>query len=399
MREDLLIMFAVIGGAATIPFFARRFRVPSATLEIIYGIFLFNSTIHTKPEWLLLLKEIGFIYLMFIAGMELDLKSILKGDRLLWYILIPLLSLSLTPVILVQIGYPFFIGIAASVISAGIIIPVLKELELTRTPFGRDAVGIALTGELLSIVLLTAIDIYHRHGLTVMAGVEGIKLILLFILASLFLRLLYVLAWWNPERVEKVMKSEDPVEEGIRAVISVAFAGAIIAYISGIEPILGSFLAGLIFSYVFKSKGRFEEKINAVGFGFFIPFFFIGVGAGFDIGLLGSLEVLYMSLFLTLIVFLSNIFPLLFFYRFMLLRGIEAAGMSLMLSAPLSLIVVAGTLGLKMGFITPEMNGSLILTALISSIVFPAIFRPISRRILATSAKTNPSSMPSQPSL
>ncbi|GBE36355.1 high-affinity Na(+)/H(+) antiporter NhaS3 [bacterium BMS3Bbin07] len=389
MGEQLLIMFVVIGGAAVIPFFSRKFMLPSAALEIIYGIVLFSVFLSRKPEWFSLLKDIGFIYLMFIAGMELDIRGLMRQGRFFWYVLISALSLLLTPLIFIQMGYSFYIGIAVSVVSAGIIIPVLKESGMIRTDIGQDIIGVALTGELLSIIVLTGIDIYHRLGLTVMAGVEGLKLLLLLGVAAVFLRILYVIAWWHPERIENVMESNDPVEEGIRAVISIAFAGALIAYGSGVEPILGSFMAGLIFSYVFKSKGRFEDKINAVGFGFFTPFFFIGVGADFDPGLLKSLQGISFSLFLTLMVFVSNAFPL-FLARFMGLGSLEAVGMSLILSAPLSMIVVAGTLGVRMGLLTPGMNGSLILTAIISSIIYPSLFRAVSRRM-------GPSSKPLQP--
>jgi len=379
MKGQIFIMFSIIGGAAVIPFFARKLRIPSSALEILYGVALFNTMLHRQPEWFLLLKDFGLIYLMFIVGMELDIRSITKERRLYWYILIPALSLIITPLVLAHLGYPFYTGVAVAMISAGIIIPVLKELEIMDTDTGRDIMGIALTGELISILLLMFLDIYHRHGLTLMAAMEGVKFLILSALAALFLKFLYIIAWWNPEKVERVMESEDPVEEGIRMVIFLAFAGALLAYVSGLEPILGSFMMGLVFSYVFKSKGRFEDKINAVGFGFFTPFFFIGVGADLDINLLRSPGLLYMSLFLTVMVFLSKIFPVLFSH-FMKLRLIDAFGMSLILSAPLSLMVIAGTLGVRMGVINEGMRDALVITAITSTIVFTSFFRPIARR-------------------
>jgi Kef-type K+ transport system membrane component KefB len=385
MREQLFIMFMVIGGSALMPFFARKFRVPSATLEITYGIILFNLVVFNQPEWFILLKELGLIYLMFLVGMELDIRKIIKGHRFYWYILIPLLSLLLMPFVFIQIGYPFYLGIVVAMISAGIIIPVLKESEIIKTEVGRDIIGMALTGELLSILVLMGIDIHHRYGFTFRAGIEGAKFLLLTAIAALFLRFLYIIAWWNPKKVEKIMESEDPVEEGIRVVIFIAFTGALIAYTSGLEPILGSFMAGLVFNSVFKSKGRFEDKINAIGFGFFTPFFFIGVGASLDINILKSFQNLSLSLFLTLMVFMSNIFPLLF-KRFMKLKAIDALGMSLLLSTPLSLMVVAGTLGLKMELITEALKDSLILTAVVSGIIFPSLFRPIAKRIMKNSS-------------
>lgn len=384
MHEHQIAMFFVLLGVAVIPFLARRIRVPSAALEIVYGVVLFNLFLHQRPEWFDVLREIGFIFLMFIAGMELDLRALRASGKSRWYVLIALASFTITPWIFVLLGWPFFLGVAVAMISAGIVIPVLKELDLMKTPLGRDIIGVALTGELLSILALTLIDAYHKHGLTWQAGLELGKLALLFGLAVVVLKLLYLLAWWHPERVEKVMESEDPVEEGIRVVVTLAFTGGLLAAAAGAEPILGSFLAGMVFSYVFRSKGRFEEKINAVGFGFLIPFFFIGVGSQLDLALLTSPSLVLTACFLTLMVLVSNLYPLLL-ARALGLRWIEAVGMSVLLSAPLSMIVVAGTLGQKMGLISTELGSALILTALLASILYPSLFRPIGRKIALAS--------------
>jgi len=380
MENQIFILFSVIGGAALTPFFAQKFSIPSAALEIIYGAVLFNLIIHQQPEWFTILKEFGLIFLMFIVGMELDLRKFTKDRNFRWYVIIPFMSLVITPLLFHLMGYPFYLGIVIAMISAGIIIPVLKETKIIDSKIGRDIIGIALTGELLSILVLVGVDIYHRYGLTARAGMEGTKIIFLFLLAGIFLRFLYILAWWNPKKVERVMESDDPVEEGIRMVIFIAFSGALVAYITGLEPILGSFLAGLIFSYVFKSKGIFEDKINAVGFGFFTPFFFIGVGATLHIELLQSPSTLLLAASFTSIVFISKLFPILFSY-FMRIRILDALGISLILSAPLSMMVVAGTLGVRMKLITDSMNDSLILTAVASSILFPSLFRPLARRL------------------
>jgi Kef-type K+ transport system membrane component KefB len=379
MLEQQLAMFLMLFGVAAIPFVARRLRVPSAALEIVYGMLLFNFFLHQRPDWFDLLRELGFIYLMFIAGMELDLRAIRKSGKSAWYVLVCLLSFVLTPLLFIALGQSFYLGVAVAMISAGIVIPVLKELGLSRTSFGRDIVGVALTGELLSIVVLALIDAYHKQGLTLLAGLEVFKLVLLFALAMLVLRILYLFAWWHPERVEKVMESEDPVEEGLRVVVTVAFAGGILAALAGAEPILGSFLAGMVFSHVFRSKERFEEKINALGFGFLIPFFFIGVGARLPFALLTSAATVKLALFLTAMVLVSNLYPLLL-ARPLGLSLKDAGGMAVLLSAPLSMIVVAGTLGERMGLIGPEASGALVLTALLASVVYPSLFRVLARQ-------------------
>jgi Kef-type K+ transport system membrane component KefB len=391
MEEQFLILFAVVAGAAAIPFFSRRIGIPSAVLEILYGVALFHTVIIHHPQWFSLFKELGFIYLMFIAGMELDIRQLKEGGRLCWYLLISALPFAVMPALFARMGYPFYLGVAVSVLSAGIVIPVLKESGRLYTDWGRDAVGIALTGEFLSIFALTVLDVYQTHGLTLMALFAAAKLLLLLLLSGLLLRLLYILAWWNPERVERVMESEDPVEEGIRAVVAVAFAGALIAAAAGVEAILGSFMAGLIFSFVFRTKGRFEEKINAVGFGFFTPFFFIGIGADFPVDLLTSTKALFFAVVLTGALFTSR-FGVLLFGRVLGFSPLETAGTALILGAPLSLLVVASALGKRMGLLSSDMAGSVVIAAILSGILYPFLFRHLTRWFPPASRASGPGS-------
>ena len=387
VKQESAILL-VLTGTAVIPFVARRFRIPSSALEIVFGFLLFNFVIVQRPEWFEVLRELGFIFLMFIAGMELDIAGILRSRRAAWLALIPLTSFILSPCLFVAIGQPFFLGIAVALISAGIAIPVLKESGLSDQPIGQTIIKIALIGELFSILALTLLDAVNKHGMTLDAVLELGKLAALLGLALLLLKLLYLLAWWFPERVAKVMESEDPVEEGIRAVVTVAFLGAVLAVLAGAEAILGSFLAGTIFSYVFRNRRRFEEKINAVGFGFLIPFFFVGVGSQLDKALLTSPGMVLQALFLTLMILVGNL-VVLPMHRPLGLGPREALSVALLLSAPLTMIVVAGTLGMRMGLVDPETNGALILTALLASFIYPSLFRMITRRKSADAANAS----------
>ena len=209
---------------------------------------------------------------------------------------------------------------------------------------------------------------------------QVLKIALLFSAAFLFLKLLYVAAWWFPEKVEKVMESEDPVEEGIRFLMFIALAGAMLALWVGVDPILGAFLGGMIFSHVFKSKGKFEEKVNALGFGFFVPMFFIGVGASFNVALLHSAEGLSTALLLSLMVLASNT-PVMLFPLFMRTRFSEACAMTLLLSSPLSMMIVAATIGEKAGLLSGAYFDSVVLSSIISTLLFPLLFRPFARKI------------------
>ncbi len=379
MEEQFLIIFIIITFAACAPFLARKFSIPSAACEIIAGIILFNLIITTTPEWFLLLKEIGFLYLMFMAGMELDLRTVLKNkSKLTYYSLICLLPFIIMPFMFTLLGLPLYLGIAVAAVSAGVNIPVLKESGFLRTNTGKIIIAVVLSGEMLTIAIITVIDVYHSHGLTFTAFFSGLKLVVVLVAAVGLLKILHLTAWWNPEWIEKVLDSEDPVEEGIRIVIAIAFAGAVLAAAQGVKPMLGSFMAGVVFSYVFRSKSRFDEKISAVGFGFFTPFFFIGIGAAFDLSVFLSIKNIAHGLFLALMIFISHL-SVFVFSRFISLNIRDALNTALMLSCSLPMIVVTGDLGLRMGFLSAETNSMLVLAAIIASIACPAFFRYVNR--------------------
>lgn len=374
MTHHLLPLFLIVAGGAGIPFLARRLGVPTAAAEIIFGIALFHTLLLEKPAWLYYFQEFGFIYLMFLAGMELDIRDLIRSPRLKWYLLISLSSFLITPFLARLLGLPFFLGISVAVMSAGIVIPVLKEMELNQTPLGRDLIGIALTGELLSITVLTGLDLYHRNGISPLFFFDALKLITLLLIGALTLKVIHLFVWWNPAKVEQIMESKDPVEEGIRFVLAIAFAGALLAELYDVETILGAFMAGMIFSYIFKYKGAFQEKVDAVGFGFFIPLFFIGVGADFDLTSLLDPHLALIAVALFGMLFLAHLSPMLF-GRPLGLTWRETLSLSLLLSAPLTLLVAVGEIGLRLGMINPGQNAALILNAVLASVLFPFVFK------------------------
>lgn len=390
MAENLIILCLLAGSAALLPFLSRNFSVPSAVLEILFGMLLFNTVIGHAPEWFHFLKELGFIYLMFIAGMELDVRELMKSTKVFSYLLIPSLAFLVIPLILVVIGYSFYTGVALSMVSAGIVVPVLKETGRERSASGRHIINVALAGELVSIMILTGLDIYHRYGVSLLMLLNVAKLVGLLLLAFVTLRTIYLLAWWNPAQVRKVMESNDPVEEGIRIAIAIVSAGALLAYGAGLEPIMGSFIAGAIFTAVFRNRSRFEEKINALGFGFFVPLFFIGVGAEFDISLLLSAGNILTALVMTGIIFVSNL-PALLLRKSLGMSRREGFLMALLLSAPLSMIVVAGTLGERMALIDSNMKNIFILAALFASLFYPFAFRMFSAELPEADSTAKPS--------
>lgn len=358
------------------PFFARRMRVPSATLEIVLGFIAFNFIFAGVPQWFGFLKELGLIYLMFIAGMELEFEHFREKSNLCVYLLIVGGAFVVNPIIASISGLPFYAGVAGAVMSAGIVIPILKEIELLSSEFGRETVVITITGEILSILVLTLLDIYHQSGFSTGAILAVLRLAGILVVSFLFLKILYYFSWLYSEKVESVMESEDPVEEGLRAIVAIAFSGAMVAYLSGIEPILGSFITGGIFGYVYKSKGVFHEKINGLGFGFFIPLFFIGVGAELRPSMFFSIDILKDAILFFTLPLVGHLPVLLLMMR---RNGSVKNSLLILLlsSAPLTMMVVAGDLGVRIGFIDETVKASVVIGAIMGSVFYPFLFRLI----------------------
>ena len=126
------------------------------------------------------------------------------------------------------------------------------------------------------------------------------------------------------------------------------------------------------------TKGKFEDKVNGIGFGFFIPFFFIGVGAGFDLSVFTSWSNIELAVLLAVVLWMGNTFPFILapWLKLGYKDGFKA---SLLLSTPLSMIVVAGELGMTMNLLNEEVYSGLILTAILSSLIYPLIFKALSK--------------------
>jgi Kef-type K+ transport system membrane component KefB len=149
----------------------------------------------------------------------------------------------------------------------------------------------------------------------------------------------------------------------------------------GLEPILGAFLAGSLFSFVFREKGILETKLSAVGQGLFIPLFFIHVGVSFDVRALGETDTLARTLLILAGASLAaKMVPsLLLVLSGFRIRQVVAGGF--LLATPLTLLVAAASIGQRVGVLDPRLNSAIVLLAIVSGIAFPTIFK-----LLATPA-------------
>jgi len=359
------------------PLIAPKLRIPGAVAEILYGVILGKSAldlIELEAHGLVsFLSDFGFVVLMFLAGLEIDFGEL--KNKGLSGIKIPIISftisliLSIIAIFIFKLPPPLIFIVTAT--GVGLIIPVLKELKITKAPIGQEIFIFALIAELLTLLIFTIFEIYQHHGISF----QLLQLPLMIVVAVIFLKILYLIAWWYPEKLYQVINPHDSKQIGVRLSFLLMFILITIAIFFHIEFIIGALIAGIVISATFKEKEVLEEKMSAIGYGFLIPIFFINIGLNFDIGAITK-ETLIIFIQLFFIALAVKLISSLFLtFHDISLRNSFASGF--LLAAPLTLLVAIGMIELKLGLIDDVTNNAIILLAMVTSILYPIIFKLI----------------------
>ena len=414
-------LLIVISLAFIVPLLLTRFerlRLPIVVGEILAGIVVGSSGfgwVTHEDQLLTLLAEFGFVFLMFLAGMEIDFANLnveLPGvaraggagtgltpaegrDRrsfgplsigLMGFIL----TLALSAVVgfaLLQVGLvssPWMMALIMSTTSLGVVMPVLKEQELIRGRFGQTILIAALVADFATMLLITVVIATISHGLT-------LDILLISLLFVVFF-LLYRLGIVSLNRFESLRRTLEDLSHTtarikIRGAFTIMLLFVVLAEALGAEIILGAFIAGAMLSLL-STREDLEamHQLEAVGFGFFIPIFFIMVGVDFNLGALtGSSDALILLPFLVLAAFLVKLLPALLFRVLFSWRETFSAGF--LLSSRLSLIVAASAIGLNLGIISESVNTMIILVAIVTVTAAPLIFNRIVPRTMAATLR------------
>lgn len=369
-------------GAFLVPLISGRIGIPAAVGEIAFGILVgpYVIGVVTETAFFTFLAEFGFAFLMFLAGLELDFTSLeRRGSRLL--VISLLVATSITGLAFLAAyhqGYPLFFGIIFGATSIGIVLVSLRETGLARSDFGQTIILVGSIGEFLTIVIATFYNIVFRFGFGLMFLEEMVRLGVVFAIAFLVLKSLRLLVWWYPFQFSRWIEIEDPSEVGVRAGLAIMIAFVAISQLMNMEAILGAFLAGALFSFVFREKGVLATKLSSIGQGFFIPIFFIHVGVSFNIAALGSPRILPLMFEILLLSLLVKTIAcaILRVERFGLR---QLASASLLLATPLTLLVAIATLGLELGALNEVESTTVILVAVLSGLLFPTLFKALNK--------------------
>jgi len=337
----ILTLSVLIWGS---PFVSKLLRMPIPPMEIILGAVFAYFGLIVNNEYFNLIAEVGFLYLMFLAGMEVDLKQITRSSKEV--IQKSILFIFLMTFFAVTLGFVFRLNIITIISLPLISIGLLASLAKN---YGKEESWIKLAfiagilGEIISIATLTILDAASTTGFSPELLTKVAYLLAFIIAVFLLYRLLHLLFWWYPEFKGVLVPKQDTSDQDIRLAMALFFILIAVMFSLELELALGAFIAGIAISAFFHHEKKLEEKMSSLGFGFLVPLFFIHVGASFDLDSLAVEGVIYGALLITALMILSRLFA------GIVLRTIhgprDALMVSLSLSMPLTLLVAVATIG------------------------------------------------------
>ncbi|RLE64502.1 MAG: hypothetical protein DRJ38_05350 [Thermoprotei archaeon] len=374
---DIFILFILILVA---PILSRILKIPVIVAEIILGIIIGPSMLGLliSSEWLYTIAVMGFIYLMFIVGLEVEL-SLLKAN--ITKILAITSGSLLVPFL---IGYlvagiynlpPLFIGIALSTTSMGVILPTIKEIN-ARKEFSQVLLGSAI---LVDVISMFALAFVIEEEFLAFDKLLFFMISLVVLLASVYLLKRYYI-------VRNIVKRFiEPYHTDVRLSLTMIFGLAILAEFIGVHAILGSFFAGLLLSELQERVEKLVEKLLSFGYGFFIPVFFIAVGVRTDLTtILGNLRNLEILISLLAAGFFGKFLGTSVISKLIGFDKYESLSMGLAMSARLSLIIAAAELGVAAGIIGSEIYSMLVLLAIVSVVLSPSLAKMLVEKKVIT---------------
>jgi len=403
------VVAAIAWGTPIILSLIKLRKIPAVIVEIILGYFigkyLLGSIDHESFRILEFFALTGFIFLMFLAGLEIDVDQIyasLPRKRLTYvrFIKNPLLvgiayfiaslflayfgAMMLSN--LVKINSIWYFSLIMVTTSVGIVLPVLKEKGEIKNRYGQMIVVAAAVADIFSIILFT---------FTVVIIKKGFQTDLLYILGLFSIFIVFYFLGSRLKNIPFLKKqvyqlSHASSQIGVRGSIFLIMLFVVLAQFIGEEVVLlGAFLIGLVLSTMLhKDRSVMLLKLDGMGYGFFIPIFFIMVGVEFDPSALMEFDQsLIWFLVLLLLVLIAVKFVPAFLWRQLFGTKRAIAGGFLM-SSRLSLIIAASAIGLEMGVISPGINASFIIMAIITCLISPIIFNWLSPTDILSGDKT-----------
>lgn len=384
IEVDAESFFAIVVVAAvaaiTVASVPKRFAPPVVVLELVLGIVIGPEILGLahSDEFVDFFSNLGLGMLFFFAGYEIDFGRI-KGRPMKlggwgWALSVAIAYglggiLAAAGVILSFL----YTGSAMATTAIGTLIPILRDNGELKTRFGTYLLAAGGAGEFGPILLVTLV-------LSTTNPLHEALILLAFVGLALILALSSVRWGWRGwPALERTFEASSQL--AVRVTVVLVFGLVLLASNLGLDILLGGFVAGMITRLALQGQELrvFESKLTAVGFGFFVPFFFVSSGIAFDLAALGSVgAILKLALFFCLFLVIRGA-PALLLYRDVFdLR--DRAALAFYSATQLPLVVAITTIATESGHMRSSTAAGLVGAAMLSTLVFPFVGLALRRR-------------------
>ncbi len=394
IEVDTESFFAIVVVAAvaaiTVAVVPKKFAPPVVVVELLLGIVIGPEILGFahNDSFVEFFSNLGLGMLFFFAGYEIDFERI-KGKPMRlgawgWGLSVLLAygiggALAAAGVIVSFL----YTGSAMATTAIGTLIPILRDNGELKTPFGTYLLAAGGAGEFGPILLVTLV-LSTDHPL------HEAAILLAFVALALVIALGSVrFAWRGWPALERTFESSSQL--AVRIAVLLVFGLVLLAGKLGLDVLLGGFVAGMIVRLALKGHELqvFESKLTAVGFGFFVPFFFVTSGINFDLAALGSVEAIAkLFMFFALFLVVRGVPALLLYRGILSLR--DRAALAAYCATELPLVVAITTIATQTDHMKTTTAAGLVGAAMLSTLVYPFVGLALRRRSEAETSDAEP---------
>ncbi|AEH07340.1 sodium/hydrogen exchanger [Methanothermococcus okinawensis IH1] len=371
------MFFIIISFIFIMPEILKRFNVPSITSVMLAGIIAgpYGLGLIQPDNVIELFSSFGAIFLMFLAGMEVDNETLRREFKS--SIFISLFSLIIPAIGGYLIGTWFglnFIGallyaIIFSSHSVGIVYALMNELNLTKSKFGTTVLGSTILVDLISLIILSIIIRLSTDGQNFNVGYFITSDVVY--IGALLLTIPYI-SKIIFEKFEKLHIKK------IHFVIFIILISILIGEHLGLHPIIGAFITGIAISESLTKKEHDEllnKNLNAIGYGFFIPIFFFALGMNTNISVLYNLSNVGLILATIIGAVVLKVISGYISFKLVGYDKIKSMCGGLLTIPKISASLVAASVGKELGIISNEFFVAIVVLSLITSMIAPILVK------------------------
>jgi Kef-type K+ transport system membrane component KefB len=356
------------------PMIANLIKAPVVVIEIFLGMIAGYFGLIYGDDMLKIISKFGFLYLMFLTGLEINLKlvAIIRKDLSFNVALYFTFLYSLAAIACFAFDLSVVYLVALPIFSLGMLMMLIREYGKNE-PWLNLALSIGIVGEIISILALTVFSGLLEFGfnLNFLSSIATLGIVIF--TTILILNFFKILFWWYPELKTQIMPDADKQDRDVRFAFALFFILIALMLYLKVDLVLGAFTAGLFLKIFFHNKEELFEKLASVGFGFFVPIFFIYTGSTVKLDMITT-DILYHALYIILaIISIRLISSFVAFYNYLKFK--QTILFALSDSMPLTFLVAISMIGYSHGIITQNEYFAFILASMIDGLFLMIVIR------------------------